>query len=192
LNDSAESPESGPSRTRSGSTRRSKTDSGLRVKPAASRRLGEATGGHRQPPGGSESLRKILTIPRKGGEPVPPCPNRAQPLRAQSRAGNAPIPSGNAPIPSCNALIPSCTRRPWPPERPSHPPEATGGDPIPPSQFHRSQPLQARSRAGKALFRRATPLFRRATCRPWPTERPSHPPEANGSLPAARSAIVKF
>jgi len=48
---------------------------------------------------------------------------------------------------------------------------------IPPCQA-----LRARSREGKALFHRATPLFRRAPRRPWPLERPSHPPEASRRL----------
>jgi len=42
-----------------------------------------------RPPGGSESLHKILTMPLHGREPIPPCPHRAQPLRARSRAGKA-------------------------------------------------------------------------------------------------------
>ena len=58
------------------------------------------------------------------------------------------------------------------------------------SQFHRSQPLRARSRAGKALFRRATPLFRRAPRRPWPPERPSHPPEATGGSERLRKILM--
>jgi len=233
----------------------------------ASREAGPPSGGHRRPPGGSESLRKILTIPphgRRASSTVPPpCPA----LAGTVACGQSPIPSGNAPIPSCTpppmasreAEPPSGGHRrppggseslrkiltmhphgrrasstvPRPPVRghrsnftktlraAGRPPVASGAWPglsgghgrrgarrnraLPDgigsvadsparaaSQFHRSQPLWARSRAGKALFRRATTLFRHAPRRPWPPERPGHPSEATGGLPADRRAFVKF
>jgi len=65
--------------------------------PMASREAGPRSRGHRQPPGGSESLRKILTMPpheRRASSTVPA-------LAGTVTGGQGPIPSGNAPIPSC-------------------------------------------------------------------------------------------
>jgi len=65
--------------------------------PMASREAGPPSGGHRRPPGGSESLRKILTIPphgqRANSTVPPPCPS----LAGTVASGQRPIPSGNAP-----------------------------------------------------------------------------------------------
>ena len=79
------------------------------VHPAApGLQRGRAT--FRGPPGGSESLRKILTMPphwRRGNSTVPsPC--------GYGRSGQIPIPLGNAPIPSCGPP-PMASREAGPP-----------------------------------------------------------------------------
>jgi len=75
--------------------------------PMASKEAGPPSGGHWRPPGGSESLRKILTMPphgRRANSTVPPtCPA----LAGMIASGQSPIPSGNAPIPSCTTPCPA-------------------------------------------------------------------------------------
>jgi len=116
----------------------------------------EATGGL---PGGSVDLHKILTMPPHGRPPVPPCPALGPALAGTVASRQNPIPSGKAQFHRRGkAHIPSCTPPPggFPAARRAFvkfydsPARAA-------SQFHRAQPLWARSRAGKALFRRAKP-----------------------------------
>jgi hypothetical protein len=69
--------------------------------PLASTEAEPPSGGHRRPPGGSEILRKILTMPpqmRRACSTVPqPCPVAV----GTGARGQSPIPSGNAPTSSC-------------------------------------------------------------------------------------------
>ena len=82
--------------------------------PLASREAEPPSGGHRRPPGGSESLHKILTMPPHGRRACstvpPPCPA----LTGTVVSGQSPILAGNAPIPSCTPLT-MASREPEPP-----------------------------------------------------------------------------
>ena len=135
----------------------------------------EATGGLPVASRGSERLRKILTMPphgRRASSTVPPpCPA----LAGTVASGQSLIPLGKAPKPSCT-----------PPPMAGQEAYFVGHRPYSVVHPHRAQPLREWSQAGKALFRRATSLLRRPPRRPWRSERPSHPPEATGGLPAAR------
>ena len=158
--------------------------------PMASKEAGPPSGGHWWPPGDLESLHKFLTMPphgRRANSTVP------LPLAGTVTSGQSPILSGNGPIPSCTPP-PMASREAGPP---------SGGHRRPPcslpagarwnrlaafawasSEFYEgSASRRERSRAGKALFRRATPLFHRAPCRPCGGI-VSHIPSGNALIPS--------
>jgi len=92
------------------------------------------------PPGGSESLRKILTMPPHGRRASSTVHGRerAKPYSIGRRPYSVVHPAahglqrGQATLwrPTGNALFRRAPRRPWPLERTGHPPEATGGLPA--------------------------------------------------------------
>ena len=149
----------------------------------ASREAGPPSGGHRRPPGGLESLRKILTMPPTRAASQF---HRAQPLRARSRAGKA--------------LFHRAPRRPWPPERPSPP---HGGNRRPPGGSESLRKILTMPphwrRASSTVPSRCGRGRERA--KPYSIVHPAahglqrgraRRTEATGGLPAARRAFVKF